>query len=429
MFYDTAKIHVKAGDGGNGCSSFRREKYVPRGGPDGGDGGRGGSVILHAEEGLRTLVDFHCQSHFKAGRGQHGMGKNMHGKSGDKLVIHVPVGTIVYDARTDELLADLVNDGQEIVVAQGGRGGRGNTHFAGPRNKAPTMAEKGEPGEERWLKLELKLIADVGLIGFPNAGKSTLISRISAARPKIADYPFTTLAPTLGVVFLNERKSFVVADIPGIIEGAHSGAGLGYKFLRHTGRTRLLVHVLDAAGVEGRDPVRDFHVLNEELALYDQALVKRPQVIVANKMDLPGAEEKLRRLRDDLGSKYEIFPVSALTGNGLQPLLYRLADLLAELPYPGPVDEKVYHKIVRAETEPSFSINLRAGCYVVEGRTVEKLVAMTNFDNPEALARLQNYFKRSGLEKALEHAGAKEGCTVKIGKYEFIYNKENNALK
>lgn len=430
MFYDKAKIHVKAGDGGNGCSSFRREKYVPDGGPDGGDGGRGGSVILRAEKGLRTLVDFHYKSHFKAGRGQHGMGKKKHGKSGEKLVIYVPVGTIVYDAATDgELLADLVNDGQEIVVAQGGRGGRGNTHFAGPRNKAPTMAEKGEPGEECWLKLELKLIADVGLVGFPNAGKSTLISQISAARPKIADYPFTTLTPNLGVVSLEEGRSFVVADIPGIIKGAHSGAGLGHRFLRHTERTRVLVYVLDAAGMEGRDPAQDFYVLNSELVLYDKALVKKPQIIVANKMDLPGAEENLRRLKEELGGKYEIFPASALTGNGLQPFLHCLAAILARLSKPCPVEESAYHRTARVDTGPPFSISMTNGCYVVEGRTLEKIVAMTNFENQEALTRLQNHFKRSGLEKALEHAGAKDGCTVRIGKYEFIYNKEKEALK
>ncbi|MEW5899603.1 MAG: GTPase ObgE, partial [Bacillota bacterium] len=311
MFYDTAKIYVKAGDGGNGCVSFRREKYIPEGGPDGGDGGRGGNVVFRADEGLRTLVDFHYQRRYLAGRGQHGKGKNMHGRSGEDLVVRVPAGTVVRDAQSGMVLADLVRDGQEVVVARGGRGGRGNARFAGPKNKTPVFAEKGEPGEERWLELELKLLADVGLVGFPNAGKSTLISRVSRARPKIADYPFTTLVPNLGVVTLGEGVSFVIADIPGLIAGAHQGAGLGHRFLRHTERTRLLVHVIDVAGVEGRDPLEDFYVLNRELFLYNPLLAQKVQLIAANKIDLPGAGENLQRLQKTLGAQYEIFPLSA----------------------------------------------------------------------------------------------------------------------
>ncbi len=427
MFYDTAKIYVKAGDGGNGCVSFRREKYVPEGGPDGGDGGRGGNVVLRADEGLRTLVDFRYQRHYLAGRGQHGMGKNKHGKSGEDLVIRVPAGTVVRDAGTGETLADLVDHGQEVVVARGGRGGWGNARFAGPVNRAPNFAEKGEPGEERWLELELKLLADVGLVGFPNAGKSTLISRVSGARPKIADYPFTTLVPNLGVVDLGEGRNFVLADIPGLIEGAHRGAGLGHQFLRHVERTRLLVHVIDAAGTEGRDPIEDFHVLNRELSLYNPALAQRTQIIAANKMDLPGAEQNLQRLQEALGNQYEIFPVSALTGQGVKPLLYRVAALLSRLPKPQPGQEAA-HRVTRVEKEPPFSITRQDGLFIVRGQAVERLVAMTDLDNPVALARLQKIFERMGLEKALQRAGACDGSSVQIGKYHFFYKKGSETL-
>ncbi|MEW6446874.1 MAG: GTPase ObgE [Bacillota bacterium] len=333
MFYDYLKIHVKAGDGGNGCVAFRREKYVPLGGPAGGDGGKGGDVVLRADGGLHTLVDFHFKRHFKAERGGHGEGKDRHGRNGLDLVLRVPVGTVVREAETGAVLADLTAHGQEAVVARGGRGGRGNARFATAREKAPRFAEKGEPGEERWLELELRLLADVGLVGFPNAGKSTILSRLSAARPKIADYPFTTLEPCLGVVWAGEGASFVLADLPGLIEGAHTGAGLGHKFLRHIERTRLLIHVLDTAGTAGRDPVRDFTAINRELALYSPKLADRPQVVAANKMDLPESAPNLDRLRQAL-TGYEIFPVSAVTGQGLDLLVSRVAALLKELPLP-----------------------------------------------------------------------------------------------
>ncbi|WP_072868519.1 GTPase ObgE [Desulfofundulus thermosubterraneus] len=419
MFFDTAKIYVRGGDGGNGCVAFRREKYVPEGGPAGGDGGRGGNVILKVDPGLRTLVDFRYQRHYKAGRGQHGMGKNMHGRQGEDLILRVPPGTLVRDVATGEVIADLVYPGQEVVAARGGRGGRGNARFASAVNRAPRMAEKGEPGEERWLELELKLLADVGLVGFPNAGKSTLIARVSAARPKIADYPFTTLVPNLGVVRVDEGRSFVMADIPGLIEGAHAGAGLGHQFLRHTERTRLLVHVLDIAGSEGRDPLQDFEIVNRELALYDPDLAARPMVVAANKMDLPGAAENLDRLREALGDRYEIFPISALNGEGTAPLIYRLADLLDRLPVPEPVvEERV--RVTRVE-EPRFTVSRRNGVFVVEGREIERHVAMTDLENEEAVERLQRIISRMGLEDALREAGIREGDTVRIGKFEFTY--------
>lgn len=423
MFYDTAKIFVKAGDGGNGCVSFRREKYVPEGGPDGGDGGRGGNVILRADGGLRTLVDFHYQRRYQAGRGQHGRGKNQHGRNGEDLVVRVPAGTLVRDAESGELLADLVDDGQEVVVARGGRGGRGNARFAGPRDRAPKIAEKGEPGEERWLEMELKLLADVGLVGFPNAGKSTLISRVSRARPKVAPYPFTTLVPNLGVVSLGEGVSFVLADIPGLIEGAHRGAGLGHRFLRHTERTRLLVHVIDTAGTEGRDPVEDFYVVNRELSCYSPALVEKVRLVAANKMDLPEAEENLKRLKTALGERYEIFPVSAVTGLGIGPLLSRMAELLSSLPRTEPGKGAAPEaKVVKKE--PLFSVARREGVFVVEGKALKRLVAMTDLDNPAAVARLQKIFGRLGLEKELDRAGAADGATVQIGDCQFIYKKE-----
>lgn len=419
MFIDKARIYVKGGDGGNGCVAFRREKYVPDGGPWGGDGGRGGSVILRADEGLRTLVDFQYQRHYKAKRGQHGMGKNMHGRSGEDLIVRVPVGTVVRDAETGELLADLTEHGQEVVVARGGRGGRGNARFVSPTCRTPKLAEKGEPGEERWLDLELKVLADVGLVGFPNAGKSTIISRISAARPKIADYPFTTLVPNLGVVKLEDGESFVVADIPGLIEGAHRGAGLGHEFLRHVERTRLLVHVLDTAGTEGRDPVRDLSVINRELELYSPELARRPQIIAANKMDLPRASLNLDRLRREVGSECEIVPISALTGEGLQELVFRIHARLRELPR-----EPLYRvpeKIAVHQAGPRFTITCESGVFQVRGKEIERYVAMIDLDNEEWLRRLQRVLKTSGIEDALREAGAKEGDTVYIGKYEFKF--------
>ncbi|MEW6770221.1 MAG: GTPase ObgE [Bacillota bacterium] len=422
MFYDHLKIYVKAGDGGNGCVAFRREKYVPFGGPAGGDGGRGGHVLLRADEGLRTLVDFHFRRQFKAGRGGHGEGKERHGKSGADLVLQVPVGTVVRDAATGEVLADLVQHGQEVIVARGGRGGRGNARFATSTERAPRFAEKGEPGEERWLELELKLLADVGLVGLPNAGKSTILSRVSAARPKIADYPFTTLEPCLGVVRVGEGESFVLADLPGLIEGAHAGAGLGHKFLRHIERTRLLIHVVDAAGTAGRDPVADFAVINRELALYSPELAARPQVVAANKMDLPESRPKLERLRVALPG-YEVFPVSAATGEGLDRLMARVAELLRELPAPRLVEapEKA------AAGGAPLRVRQEAGVFVVEDEKIERKVAMTDLDNPEAVRRLKQYFRRAGVEDALRTAGVKPGDTVRIGREEFVYQPEGEA--
>lgn len=420
MFYDKAKIYVKGGDGGNGCVAMRREKYVPEGGPWGGDGGRGGDIIFRADEGLRTLVDFRYKRHYKADRGRHGEGRNMHGASADDLAVRVPVGTVVRDDDTGELIVDLVKDGQEVTVARGGRGGRGNARFATANNKAPKLAEKGEPGEERWLNLELKLLADVGLVGFPNAGKSTLISQVSAAKPKIADYPFTTITPNLGVVRVEDGRSFVMADIPGLIEGAHTGVGLGHEFLRHVERTRLLIHVLDTAGSEGRDPVEDFRVTNRELSLYNPVIGQRPQIIAANKMDISEAEENLVRLKEALGESYEIFPISAATGSGLEALTYRVIALLEEIPEEMPTIEEVVGPVVH-RAEPRFTISREEGIFLVGGKEILRHVAMTDMEREEAVERLQRIIKRMGLESALKEAGVKEGDTVKIGDFEFEY--------
>ncbi len=328
MFIDRAVISVKGGDGGRGCVSFRREKFVPKGGPDGGDGGDGGDVILVADENLSTLLDFQYRRHYRAQRGSHGEGSHRHGRRGGSLVVPVPVGTIVKDAETAAVLADLVHHGQRAVVARGGKGGRGNARFATSTHRAPRQAEPGRPGEERRVELELRLIADAGLVGFPNAGKSTLLSRVSAARPKIADYPFTTTEPYLGVVGLADGRSFVLADIPGLIEGAHQGAGLGHTFLRHISRTRVLVHLIDLAA--GRDPVSDFQAVNGELRLYDESLKDRPMLVALNKIDEPEARAKAAEASEAIGALgFHVFPVSAATGEGVDALMRAVADLLS----------------------------------------------------------------------------------------------------
>lgn len=422
MFYDQAKIYVKGGDGGAGAVAFRREKYVPEGGPSGGDGGRGGNVVLVGDEGLWTLADFRYQRHYKAERGEHGQGKNMHGKGGENLRIRIPVGTLVKDSESGEVIADIVRHGQEIIVAQGGRGGRGNARFMSNNNKAPTTSEKGEPGQEYWLNLELKVLADVGLVGFPNVGKSTLISRVSAARPKIADYHFTTLTPNLGVVDLENGVSFVIADIPGLIEGAHTGAGLGHEFLRHTERTRLIIHVLDVSGSEGRDPLEDHRVIMRELELYNANLAHKPQLIAANKLDITGAEENLATLRRELGNEYELFPISAATGEGVRALMLRIGELLEELRTSTPEPEVVEEpRIVKALPQKRFELGMDGDVFVVSGRELERHVAMTNFETEGGIHRFQGILKAMGVEEALRQAGATNGSKVRIADLEFDF--------
>jgi GTP-binding protein len=423
MFYDRAKIYVKGGDGGNGIVAFRREKYIPEGGPCGGDGGKGGNVIMIADEGLRTLIDFKYKQHYKADRGQHGQGKGMHGKGAEDLILRVPLGTVVKNAETGEVIADLITHGQKAVVASGGRGGRGNARFVSPQNRVPDFAEKGEPGKEAWLLLELKLLADVGLVGFPNAGKSTLISRVSAAKPKIADYPFTTLTPNLGVVRMGEGNSFVIADIPGLIEGAHAGAGLGHHFLRHLERTKVLIHVLDMSEQPERTPWRDFEIINRELKAYKEKLGLRPQIVAANKMDLPGSEDRLKELIEKIGANYQIYPISAATGSGLELLMERAFQLVQEMEsqLPEPVEEKeIRHVQILPEERFKISRN-DEGIFVVSGEEVEKHVAMTDFENEAAVKRLQRIFKKMGLDQALREKGAKAGDVIQIKSLEFDF--------
>ncbi|HRW12172.1 MAG TPA: GTPase ObgE [Syntrophomonas sp.] len=420
MFIDHAKIYVKGGDGGNGCVAFRREKYVPMGGPYGGDGGRGGNVIFVAEEGMTTLMDFRYRKHFKAERGNHGLGKNQHGAWGEDLIIKVPMGTIIRDDDTGELLADLTEHGQQAVIAKGGRGGKGNSHFANATHKAPSMAEKGEIGQERWINMELKLLADVGLVGYPNAGKSTLIAQVSAARPKIADYPFTTLIPNLGVVGTNHHESFVIADIPGLIEGAHEGVGLGHDFLRHIERTRVLLFILDAAETDGRDVQEDLRILQQELQLFNPELAKRPYLIVANKMDIPGADERFAALKKVHGDK--VLAISAASGQGVSELTEKTYALLQSIPRQEAPPEEV-RVIRRYEDEPPFQVEVVNGIYQVSGKRIENLVNMTNMEQEESLQKFQRTIERMGLEDTLREMGIKEGDLVRIADLEFEYSE------
>jgi GTP-binding protein len=428
MFVDQVKIYVKGGDGGNGMVAFRREKYVPKGGPAGGDGGKGGDVIFEVEEGLRTLMDFRYQRHFKAPRGEHGMSKNMHGKNAKDLIVKVPPGTVVTDADTKEVIADLTKHGQRAVIAKGGRGGRGNTRFATPANPAPEIAENGEPGQERNIILELKLLADVGLVGFPSVGKSTLLSVVSAARPKIAEYHFTTIVPNLGVVETADGRSFVMADLPGLIEGAHSGVGLGHQFLRHIERTRVIVHVIDMAATEGRDPYEDYVTINKELAEYNLRLTERPQIIVANKMDMSGAEENLQKFKEKLKEDYPIYPISALTKTGVRDLLFAIADKLEQTPeFPlieAVQEDSTKNRVVyRHEAQQEEFTISRApdGSFVISGEKVEKLFKMTDFSRDESVRRFARQLRGMGVDEALRQRGAKDGDTVKLLDYEFEF--------
>jgi len=426
MFVDKVKIYVKGGDGGNGVTSFRREKYIPEGGPDGGDGGRGGDVVFVVDEGLRTLLDFRYQRHFKAPRGEHGQGGNRHGKSGRDLEVAVPPGTTVIDAGNGDFLADLTRPGQRAVIARGGRGGRGNAHFATATNQAPRFSEKGEPGQERWVILELKLIADVGLIGYPNVGKSTILAKVSAAKPKIADYPFTTLSPNLGVVSVPGGGSFVLADIPGLIEGAHQGVGLGHEFLRHIERTRVLIHVLDLSRPDSRGAWLDFQAVNRELQLYDPKLGEKRQLVAVNKVDLPVTRDLLPQVRAGFKKRgIEVFPISAATG--LERLMARAAEELERLkpgPEPASAETAPPERVFRLKPRPTFEVTSDGEGFVVSGPEVERLAAMTNFDNDEAVRRFQRAMGRMGVDRALREAGARAGDRVRIGRAELEYSED-----
>src|SRR6266478_1594575 len=441
MFYDHTKIYVKAGDGGNGSIHFRREKFVPFGGPDGGDGGRGGSVYLEVSTSLNTLIDYRYHQHFKAGAGGAGARRKMHGAKGKDVVLPVPPGTIVRDADSQEVIADLVEDGQRVMVARGGRGGLGNVHFATSTNQAPREAQNGEPGEERWLLLELRLIADVGIVGYPNAGKSTLLSVVSAAQPKIADYPFTTLSPNLGVVGVvglvgvgqpgsGDESSFVLADIPGLIEGAAQGVGLGHEFLRHVQRTRLLIHLLDGAAPD-RDPWQDFQAINKELHEYDEHLATRPQVVVLNKMDLPEAQERWPRLKARAeAAGYPTFAISAAAHQGTDALMQYTMRRLQEIQREEAeraAEQSVADMagpVLRPQPDDAFTVTKEEdGVFVVRGKRVVRAVSMTNQDSEESMDRLQGTLAKMGVTKALEDAGVKVGDMVRFGKVELFWGE------
>lgn len=429
-YFDRATITIRSGGGGNGAATFRREKFVPRGGPNGGDGGRGGHIYLEADPNLNTLLSFRYEHIFDAERGGSGQKNNMTGAQGKDLTIRVPTGTVVRTTIDDvEYTIDLERAGQRLLAARGGRGGLGNMHFVSSVHQVPRIAELGEPGQKLELELELKLIADVGLVGFPNAGKSTLLSVVSAAKPKIASYPFTTLQPNLGIVDVGNYERFVMADIPGLIEGAHAGVGLGHDFLRHIERTRVLIHMVDAAGVDGRDPRDDFRQINEELRLYQPQLAGRPQIVALNKIDLPEAQANLERLRNELPvARENLFAIAAATQEGLAPLLRRVAELLRETPAP------VRAVVARDETplswplpvvdENHYEVEREGEGWRVRGVKIERLVKMTNFHQDEALDRLQRVLDASGISDALLAAGLQEGDTVLIGSAELEWDSQ-----
>ncbi|MCC9879316.1 GTPase ObgE [Streptococcus agalactiae] len=433
MFLDTAKISVKAGRGGDGMVAFRREKYVPNGGPWGGDGGKGGSVIFKVNEGLRTLMDFRYNRNFKAKAGEKGMTKGMHGRGAEDLIVSLPPGTTVRDANTGKVITDLVEHDQEFVVARGGRGGRGNIRFATPRNPAPEIAENGEPGEERELQLELKILADVGLVGFPSVGKSTLLSVVSAAKPKIGAYHFTTIVPNLGMVRTKSGDSFAMADLPGLIEGASQGVGLGTQFLRHIERTRVILHVIDMSASEGRAPYDDYVSINNELETYNLRLMERPQIIVANKMDMPDSEENLAAFKEKLAANYDefddipmIFPISSLAHQGLENLMDATAELLANTE-----EFLLYDETDMQEDEAYYGFNEDErpfeitrdddATWVLYGDKLEKLFVMTNMERDESIMKFARQLRGMGVDEALRERGAKDGDIVRIGNFEFEF--------
>ncbi|NLT72678.1 MAG: GTPase ObgE [Chloroflexi bacterium] len=414
MLFDQATISIKAGDGGDGCLSFRREKYVPFGGPDGGHGGRGGNVYLRVSDHLNTLMPFNRKRHFAAAHGAPGQGQRMKGAAGNDLYIDVPRGTVVSDAGTGQVLADLSVSGQQVLVARGGRGGRGNEAFKTSSRHTPRFAEKGAPGQERRLTLELKLIADVGLLGKPNAGKSTLLARVSAARPKIADYPFTTLDPSLGVVEIDQH-TFVMADIPGLIEGAHMGTGLGLQFLRHVERTRLLVHLLDGASL---DPAEDYRKINYEISQYSARLAEKPQLLVLTKADLPDSRLLLDLIREELGIE-DIYHISAVTGEGVTPLLRAIASRLDELPQEEPADDLFVFRPLEDQEDRSYTITqISSDTYRLAGEEIERLAAMTDWNNDEAVDRFDRILAARGITREMDEMGVESGCTVVIGSVE-----------
>ncbi len=420
MFVDYTKIIIKSGDGGNGAVSFRREKYVAAGGPDGGDGGKGGDIIFEVDPDSNTLIDFRYNRKFKAKNGENGSGAHKYGKSADDLIVKVPKGTVVKDAETGEIIADLSKDGQRKVILPGGRGGKGNSHFATSTRQVPRFAQDGEKGIEKEVILELKSLADVGLIGFPNVGKSTILSKVTAATPKIANYHFTTIYPNLGVVKTEYGDSFVIADIPGVIEGASEGVGLGLQFLRHIERTRLLLHIIDCSGIEGRDPVEDYKVINKELEKYSEKLAKRKQIIVANKTDIAQDDKGIKALEQlAKKEKLEFFKISAATGEGLRELFNHVSEVLKTLPKEELIEYDERKVYTLKEENEGFEVEVKDGEYIVSGPAVEKLMGRINIGDNESMAYFQRNLENLGINAKLRELGIKEGDTVKILDWEF----------
>ena len=421
MFVDEAVLELFAGNGGDGCKAFRREKGVPLGGPFGGNGGSGSNIVFKTDEGLNTLVDFRYKKIVKGERGENGLGKGMNGKNAADVVLTVPLGTVISDENTGLIIADLIKTGDEVIVAKGGRGGRGNIAFATRTNPAPDFAENGEPGEYRKIKLELKLMADVGLVGMPSVGKSTFISKVSAARPKIADYPFTTLKPNLGVVRTGDNRSFVIADLPGLIEGAALGHGLGDQFLKHAQRTRVLAHIIDMSGYTGRDPYDDYTIINRELLSFDENMMKKPQIVIANKMDSEFAADNLIKFKEKVD--VPVYEISAINGQGIDKVLYKLADLLDSIPKNNLYEEEKFesHVIYKFKEEKPFTIVKEGNTYIIKGDLPEKLLRMSRFDTDEAVLRFANKLKKLGIDEELRNMGIEEGDTVKILDYEFEF--------
>ena len=424
MFIDEVKMKLVAGKGGDGCTSFRREKYVPMGGPDGGSGGKGGDIVFEVDKNLTTLIDLKYKKILKAEKGENGRGKNMRGKNADDIVIKVPPGTTIYDDDTGLVIADLTKDKERVIAASGGRGGRGNTAFATHEKPAPSFSELGEPGEIRYIKCELKVIADVGLVGMPSVGKSTLLASVSEAKPKIAAYHFTTLNPNLGVVTLKDQRTFVLADLPGMIEGASEGVGLGTKFLKHASRTRILAHVIDMAATEGRDPIEDYEIIRKEIVSYNESLAKKKEIIVANKKDMPNFDENLQRFKEKYPDK-EIFAISAVTHDGLEPLLIHLRDVLDEIKEEDIYDEDEYESTIvyRFQNEKPYTITKEEGIWVLKGEEIEKLFKMTRFTEDEAVVRFARKLKGMGIDDELERLGAKPGDEVQILDYIFEWKE------
>ncbi len=424
MFVDEVVIRVEAGKGGDGCTAFRREKYIPMGGPYGGNGGRGGDVIFVADSGLKTLIDLKYQRHIKGNSGENGEGKNKNGKSATDTIIKVPIGTTIKDNDTGLIIADLLKNGQEAKIATGGRGGRGNVSLATKSNPCPSVCERGEPGEQRNVNITLRLLADVGLVGMPSVGKSTILSMITAANPKIASYHFTTLSPNLGVVTTNSKKSFVIADLPGLIEGASSGSGLGHKFLKHIERTKIIAHIIDVSGSEGRDPYEDYLTINKELNEFNPKLLNKQQVIICNKMDLPGALDNYQSLVKKI-KDVKIFKVEAINNKGLDEVINYLADLVENTNEEEMLEEEKFetHVLYKFKEEQPFTIVKDGNVWVVKGQGVEKLLKMTNFNSEEAYLRFAKKLRSMGIDEKLEQMGIQEGDIVRILNYEFEYTK------